>query len=144
MKLKKKITITIILIFAVIILFIIGLCMKKYMFFMMPKNYIKNHLLEDFQIGSNSKVVLDKVEEHSEWKKISIYGLLPWGNKYDESGNAVHNSTNSIDENEYIVGTQHCNVILGESGALTTYAYFAFDDDNMLVDIAVYKDYSFY
>ena len=88
--------------------------------------------------------MLDKIEEHSEWKNTSVYGLLPWGNKYDESGNAVHNPTNIIHGNEYIVGTQHCTVILGDFGALTTYAYFAFDDDNKLVDIAVYKDYSLY
>lgn len=114
-------------------------------FWRMPKSYIENKLTEEFPLGSSLEDVLEKLKEHEEhW---TIYGkksegyLRSGGIRYRSNGE-VMSADNYEEPGDRVVGTQHIDVEIGCGWWNFTDVFFAFDENDKLIDIAVRKTFA--
>lgn len=111
-------------------------------FFLMPRSYIKNKLTEEFPLGSSAEDVAEKLQEHDEWRIAwgVIKGYLREGGIRYRSNGEVMSADNYEEPGDRVVGTQHIYVKIGS--LLNTFArvvFFVFDENGILIDIAVDK-----
>ena len=107
-------------------------------FWRMPKSYIENKLTEEFPLGSSLEDVLEKLKEHDQWNGKEKRNLHSDGIRYRSNGE-VMSAINYEEPGDRVVGTQHLDVQIGCGWWNFTYVFFAFDENDKLVDIAVRK-----
>jgi len=137
-KRRKLFVVSVCMVFIVIVLGVA--IVNNRTLFRMPAAYIKNKMLDEFPMGSNIQEVKEIIQQHDEWT--SNLKVSPWGNKYNSDGKPEYNTGSSLGTGEYHIGTQHISVEIGSSWFLFTDVYFAFDDNDQLIDIAVYKTFA--
>ena len=109
-------------------------------FWRMPKSYIENKLTEEIPLGSSVEEVSEKIEEHK-WKSMHTVTVLDVGIIYRSDGDVECNS-GRVEPGDRVVGTQHIDVRIGCGWWNFTYVYFAFDENDKLIDIAVRKRFA--
>ena len=109
-------------------------------FFLMPRSYIKNKLTEEFPLGSSVEEVSEKIEEHK-WKRWHTVTVSDVGIIYRSDGDVECNS-GRVEPGDRVVGTQHLEVQIGCGWWNSTYVFFAFDENDKLIDIAVRKTFA--
>ena len=107
-------------------------------FWRMPKSYIENKLTEEFPLGSSLEDVLEKLKEHDQWNGKEKRNLHSDGIRYRSNGE-VMSAINYEEPGDRVVGTQHLKVQIGCGWWNSTYVFFAFDENDKLIDIAVRK-----
>ena len=108
--------------------------------FRMPPSYIENKISQEIPFGSNIQDVKEKILQHDEWESnLRVYSD---GTIYGSDGKVVRNYGGQLKEGEYYVGTQLISVDIGNSWFWFTDVYFAFDENDKLIDIAVYKEFA--
>ena len=106
------------------------------LFWRMPKSYIKNKLIEEIPLGSSAEDVLEEIEEHDEWEIATAFPLVDGGIIYHSDGTS---NWGPIEPGDCIVGSQYIPVTIQHSWWRFTDVYFAFDENDKLVDIAIRK-----
>ena len=106
-------------------------------FWRMPKSYIENKLTEEIPLGSSVEEVSEKIEEHT-WKRQYTLTVSDVGIRYRSDG-AVEGNWGRGEPGDRVVGTQHIEVQIGCGWWNFTYVFFAFDENDKLIDIAVRK-----
>ena len=110
-------------------------------FWRMPKSYIENKLTEEFPLGSSLEDVLEKLKEHDQWNGKEKRNLHSDGIRYRSNGE-VMSAINYEEPGDRVVGTQHLDVQIGCGWWNFTYVFFAFDENDKLIDIAVQKTFA--
>ena len=106
-------------------------------FWRMPKSYIENKLTEEIPLGSSVEEVSEKIEEHK-WDRYHTGTVSDVGIIYRSDGD-VECNFGRVKPGDRVVGTQHIDVQIGCGWWNFTYVYFAFDENDKLIDIAVRK-----
>lgn len=146
MKKKKKIIlISVCIVLAVIILG--GAILSDKLLFRMPISYIKNKLSKEIPLGSSIQEVQEIILQHDEWdsnKREEKLRVRSNGTMYDSDGKVIRNTggPGELESGGYYVGTQQIIVDMGHSWFWFTDIYFAFDENDELIDIAVYKEFA--
>ena len=144
MKKKKKI-ILISVCLALVVIIWGGVTMSGILLFRMPTSYIKNNLSKEIPLGSSVQEVQEIILQHDEWDSNKWEAKLrvhSHGTIYGSDGKVVRNYGGQLKSGEYYVGTQQIIVDMGHSWFLYTQVYFAFDENDKLIDIAVYKEFA--
>ena len=110
-------------------------------FWRMPKSYIENKLTEEFPLGSSLEDVLEKLKEHDQWNGKEKRNLHSDGIRYRSNGE-VMSAINYEEPGDRVVGTQHLDVQIGCGWWNFTDVFFAFDENDKLIDIAVQKTFA--
>ncbi len=135
---KKKVKFILAVILLIIIITIIIFLLNPLRY---SKEKIREKLLESTPIGTEMQEVFDYINSHNEWEIEYIdynYGYLILGGKYPSE--VVGNL--SSEYLEKVIGEQSTRVFLGEYHnplCVSVVAYYAFDSEGKLINIAVDK-----
>ena len=121
--------------------------MSGILLFRMPASYIEHKLSKEIPLGSSIQEVQEIILQHEEWdsnkwgEKFIVYSH---GTMYDSDGKVLRNTggPGELESDGYYVGTQQIVVHMGHSWFWFTHIYFAFDENDKLIDIAVYKEFA--
>ena len=144
MKKKKKIILISVCLTLVLIIWG-GVIMSGILLFRMPASYIEHKLSKEIPLGSSIQEVQEIILQHEEWDSNKLgekFRVYSHGTIYGSDGKVVRNYGGQLESGEYYVGTQQIKVHMGHSWFWFTDIYFAFDENDKLIDIAVYKEFA--
>ena len=104
----------------------------------MPISYLESKLSTYFPLGMSKTEVEEVLKVHDEW--LHLRGICDHGIYVDDKGNVLRYSEGA--ENEIGVSSYEADLI--DAPAVACIAYFAFDENEELIDVRVRRVWTMY